>query len=809
MTKCRIGKKAHTFRGAAALIIAAFFTLAAMAFTACKQPTVQTATSKYKVTFNVDGGGGTLTAKIGETKINSGDEVEANKTVTFTATPNDGFKVKGWTLDGVAVENNTSDSYPLKIEKAVTVKVSFEKLPPELFAVNFSVDGGNGTLKATVDGSEINSGNKVEHGKTVTFTATPDAGYTVKEWKADGSAVTGSTSNTYTCTVTKALTVKVSFLAGGASYTVKHYQEKIEGGYSAEPAESENQNGTVGANAAYTAKNYTGFTYKSALTKVNGTVQTEGTINADSSTVVELYYERNTVNVTFKLAGGNVSGNTADIIKTGKYGTALTAPAPEREGYAFKGWSPAPPSPLAFPAINTEYTAQWKINKYPVTFNVDGAGGMLKATVEDGSEITSGKTIEHGKTVAFTAAPAAGYRVKGWTLDGTAIAEAGTNTEYTLTVTKPATITVSFQPKKALLTLAAGKNTVKVKAKTADGKPITVEGCTVNELANEAETTLTVTNPERKLALIGELIELNCRGSEDTSNRSLVALDVSGCTALQKLDCAKNQLTALDVQGLKDLQELNCRSNQIPELDVHGLTALQKLECQGNKITALNASKCTALKELQCNDNNQLETLNVQGCTTLKVLKCQYNKIAELDVSGLTALQELDCNTNQLTSLNVQGLTKLQELSCSDNQLSTLDVSGLTALQKLYCNGSQDHRYLSELNVQGCTALKELVCFSSSLTSLNIQGLTELRKLTCWGNKLNADAFIKIFNDLPTREASDKAKALLYADRAGVTEENCTNFTTPESLKKAFENARDVKHWKMQKANHFGFGEDI
>ncbi|EPF47546.1 hypothetical protein HMPREF1222_00448 [Treponema vincentii F0403] len=58
MTKCRIGKKAHTLRGAAALIIAAFFTLAAMAFTACKQPTVQTATSKYKVTFNVDGGGG-------------------------------------------------------------------------------------------------------------------------------------------------------------------------------------------------------------------------------------------------------------------------------------------------------------------------------------------------------------------------------------------------------------------------------------------------------------------------------------------------------------------------------------------------------------------------------------------------------------------------------------------------------------------------------------------------------------------------------------------------------------------------------
>ena len=58
MTKCRIGKKAHTLGGAAALIIAAFFTLAAMAFTACKQPTEPTATPKHKVTFSVDGGGG-------------------------------------------------------------------------------------------------------------------------------------------------------------------------------------------------------------------------------------------------------------------------------------------------------------------------------------------------------------------------------------------------------------------------------------------------------------------------------------------------------------------------------------------------------------------------------------------------------------------------------------------------------------------------------------------------------------------------------------------------------------------------------
>ena len=816
-------KKSHAFRGAAALITAAILT-AALLFTACPNNAGDSGSG------NSGGGGGTPVSK---------------------------------------------------------------------YAVTFGVEGTGGTLKAKADGvtETETSPITVQKGKTVTFTATAAAGYAVKEWKVDGAVVTDNTSNTYTCTVTKAVTVKVSFLAGETSYTVKHYQEKAEGGYPTEPTETENKTGTVGTNAAYTPKTggaYEGFTYKSNLTKVNGTVQLNGTIAADNSTVVELFYERNTVNVTFNLAGGNVSGNAGPIVKTGKYGAPLTAPAPVKTGFVFKGWNPEPPTPFLYPAANAEYTAQW-VSIYTISFGVTGTGGTLKAqsdggtaidtspiTVEqgktvtftataaagyevdtwtvtpisalqpgtgttgsataaitvsaatevkvtfkklaysitfgvdgtpangtlkarvDGNEIHTGSKVEHGKTVAFTAAPAAGYRVKGWTLDGTAIAKAGTNTEYTLTVTKPATITVSFEPKKALLTLEAGKNTVKVKAKTADGKPITVEGCNVNELANEAETTLTVTNPERKLALIGDIIELDCRGEETTGgNRPLIALDVSGCTALQKLNCQYNQIPELDVQGLTALQELNCQYNQIPELDVHGLTKLQKLYCQDNKLSTLNVSGCTALKELIC-INNQISELNVQGCATLKVLNCRYNKIAELNVSGLTELQELICNVNKIPELNVQGLTKLQQLKCGGNQLKTLDVQGLTELQQLYCQNNQ----LPALDVQDLATLQKLDCSDNQLKTLNVQGCTALKELICYLNKLNADAFIKIFNDLPTREASDGAAAVLYKDRT-VYEDNCTDFSTPESLKKAFENARYVKHWKMQKANHFGFGTDI
>ena len=269
--------------------------------------------------------------------------------------------------------------------------------PVPKYAVTFGVEGTGGTLKAKADGvtETETSPITVQKGKTVTFTATAAAGYAVKEWKVDGTVVTGNTSNTYTHSVTKAVTVKVSFLAGGASYTVKHYQEKAEGGYPAEPTETENKTGTVGTNAAYTPKAgeaYACFTYKSDLTKVNGTVQLNGTIAADNSTVVELFYERNTVNVTFNLAGGNVSGNAGPIVKTGKYGAPLTAPAPVKTGFVFKGWNPEPPTPFLYPAANAEYIAQWA-PLYAITFGVDGGHGPLKATVE-GSEIHSGDKVK-------------------------------------------------------------------------------------------------------------------------------------------------------------------------------------------------------------------------------------------------------------------------------------------------------------------------------------------------------------------------------------------------------------------------------
>ncbi|WP_432918583.1 hypothetical protein [Treponema socranskii] len=126
-------------------------------------------------------------------------------------------------------------------------------------------------------------------------------------------------------------------------------------------------------------------------------------------------------------------------------------------------------------------------------------------------------------------------------------------------------------------------------------------------------------------------------------------------------------------------------------------------------------------------------------------------------------------------------------------------------MQTLDCNRNQ----LTVLNVQSLTALKGLGCGDNQLTALNVQGLTALQWLDCSGNRLTAEAFKKLFDDLPQRDAGNRGYCYLYIEEPGVTEGNHTDFTSPSEVQTAFENAKDVKHWKMYKRKMNGLGEEI
>ena len=419
------------------------------------------------------------------------------------------------------------------------------------------------------------------------------------------------------------------------------------------------------------------------------------------------------------------------------------------------------------------------VPKYTVSFSVEGAGGTLKARADGIAETgVSPITVEQGKTVTFTAEPAAGYVVKEWKVDGAVVTD-NTSNSYTHTVTAAVDVKVSFDAPfvegGASLILSPDKLDIKVKVRTADGTPVTVEGCEETTLASGG----TVLHAKGTTVILkGKITELYCGDYINGIRNKLTALNVQGLTALQRLVCGGNQLTTLDVQGCTALKELDCHYNQLTALDVQGLNALQDLRCFHNQLTALNVQGLTALQWLYCYDN-QLTALDVQSLTALGVLYCSGNQLTALNVQDLTALQLLWCSHNQLTALNVQGLSNLQILDCRVNQLTALDV-------------------------QDCTALKELDCSGNQLTALDVQGCTALYRLYCWGNRLNDQTFIKIFNDLPKWDSGDDKWCILYTEETGVTEGNHTDFTSPAELKAAFENAKYVKRWRMCKYNTNG-----
>ena len=125
--------------------------LAAMAlFTGCPNKiTVKPVT--FEVTFSA-GEHGTLKAKaegIAETET-SPITIEQGKIVTFRATPDSGYRVKGWMRDGEAV-NGTDAFYSFTVIKGVEVKVSFESnsvppTPPSGDVGSFE-DTGDGFIK--------------------------------------------------------------------------------------------------------------------------------------------------------------------------------------------------------------------------------------------------------------------------------------------------------------------------------------------------------------------------------------------------------------------------------------------------------------------------------------------------------------------------------------------------------------------------------------------------------------------------------------------------------------------------------------
>jgi len=163
-------------------------------------------TRDYNVNFDVINGNGTLSASTGGNSVNPGDDIEENSTVVFTATPNEGYKVKEWKLNGTVVAGNVSNNFSHVLNNDAVVTVEF-RAP----SITFNVINGNGVLTATADGDPVTPGAEIAPGTVIEFTAIPDENYIVKEWKHNGVVVADNTTNNFSITLATNTTVTVEF----------------------------------------------------------------------------------------------------------------------------------------------------------------------------------------------------------------------------------------------------------------------------------------------------------------------------------------------------------------------------------------------------------------------------------------------------------------------------------------------------------------------------------------------------------------------------------------------------------------------
>lgn len=348
----------------------------------------------------------------------AGSRFKIGTTLTLTATPNTGYSFSAWS-DGTKV-----NPYTYTVSKDATLSASFTV---NQYSISFDTDGGSAVSTITQN-----------YGSSITAPAAPTkTGYTFAGWDQaipstmpaqDMTLKAKWTINQYTITFNTNGGSDVASVTQDYGSAITKPADPTRTGYTFVgwdkeiPATMPADNVTV--TAQWRANQYTisfdtdGGTEIAAVTKDYGTALTTpavptktgytfagwdqtfpATMPAQDMTLKALW-TINQYTITF-----NANGGTELAAITQDYASAITKPAdPTRTGYTFQGWDKE--IPASMPAANMTITAQWQVNQYTITFDVDGGSAVAAISQDYGSKVTA------------PAAPAkTGYTFAGWDVE--------------------------------------------------------------------------------------------------------------------------------------------------------------------------------------------------------------------------------------------------------------------------------------------------------------------------------------------------------------------------------------------------------
>lgn len=455
-------------------------------------PTTTVNWSVIDKTPDTDGGtDGTLTATVTRKNMDSYKVTDStagtltvyrDSVVTFTATPETGYKTGGWQLNGEKQGSQPTLTITNDIVNTTQkVEVQFDPLGKQV-TYGFQADSANAAAhKAQLtaqfkpnSGTETNfeSGTTPTTDGSITFTVSGlDDGYEVEGWYVNGSKQDGETGTTFTHEVTHDVGMDVRVKIVRKSYTVNF---SATNGTNAFDSGAEQP---AGSTIVFTAQPKDGYQVKGWYTAADGTTAITGTTSeqnsytitnlTDEATVYVAFEPIPTYDITLSTTGlghitATVNGKDAKIadgkLTVSRHDNVVLTAVPDANQY-LTGWTldgeTKGNSSLSLTLDDvTEghaVAADFAASQLVTLKTVCGANGTLTAqagygdalqTIDASSE--SGIQVEKGKKVVLTVTPGTDYMVEKWMVNGT-VQDNLSNTLTIENLNENTTVAVAFE----------------------------------------------------------------------------------------------------------------------------------------------------------------------------------------------------------------------------------------------------------------------------------------------------------------------------------------------------------------------------
>lgn len=376
---------------------------------------VTRSTKSYTHTFNANGGGTVSPATI----------TKAYNTAlgTLPTVSRTGYTFVGW-FDTSAASGGTQATTTTKV---TGTKTWYARWSINSYTFTFNANGGN-----TPSSTSITKKYNTAVGTLPTCTRSADNTYTYAfaGW-FDTSASSGGTQLTTTTKVTSNKTWYARWTLTYKNYTVTW---DGNGGTPSKSSSSFHYNDALGTLPTATR---TGYTFKGWSTSKTGTVNVSTTTKVTANVTYYAVWTINSYTWAFDANGG-----TGDTTKTLNYNATLsTLPTASRastaaNNYTFAGWFDTDAS-----TGGTQLTTSTKCtgNKtWYARWTASTRQYKLTVTAGTGGTVSGGGTYNYNASATLKATANSGYHFVKWS-DG------NTNATRTVTVTKDATYTATFE----------------------------------------------------------------------------------------------------------------------------------------------------------------------------------------------------------------------------------------------------------------------------------------------------------------------------------------------------------------------------